>query len=322
MKWKHILLSFLIILLFISILYQTQAPSSDPTHKLDTSELHFKFDNGCRLKFSDSWIYFGDSNGLWSWIDNDGVKIYNLKIDDYTSSEWNFNVTGTNTNVTVTRFYEDDNFDATISGTSNLLSTIEIDAEGKGSPDVVGVGNVAIGQASNYSSLQSSNTTIWLYQNDLFILRINHSSAELLEVIWNFEGTAPDVGSPLTTISYHILWITAMNSSQPLQDAIIEIDGMKHGLTPEGKTWFSLQEGKNYTVRLLYKGENYIKYVYLDETKTVEFDIYELLTEAEIQYVPPIIPWDKQVNWDAIFVVIFLFVMFVIFIDYADKHAR
>lgn len=121
---------FLIILIItglVTSIPSSCASSNNQTHSLDTSIYHFKLDNSCRLKFDVDLIYFGDSNGLWVWINNNAIKFYNAKMNDGDSTT--FTLLLTNTNLTITKLFEDKTFKATVSpsgGDINLqLSEVE-----------------------------------------------------------------------------------------------------------------------------------------------------------------------------------------------------
>jgi hypothetical protein len=172
---RHLLFVFLIFLINLSFSMFTYADPNGQSHKLDTSIYYFKFDNGCRLTFGDSWIYLGNSNGLWSWLDDDGIKFYNLRM---ASSEcpnpWHIRISG-QASLTITKLFENKRFIATINAPSGTTSTTKIYCGDKGQPITV------------YSI---NGTLSWDYNTSNKILTVNvlHDSPARTLVYWRLPG--------------------------------------------------------------------------------------------------------------------------------------
>jgi len=151
-KNKYLILAFLILLTSLSFLTFIHAGPDSQSHKLDTSIYHFKLDNGCRLKFSDNWIYLGDSNGLWSWLDDDGIKLYSLKM---ASSEcpdpWHIKISG-QANLTITKLFENKRFAATINAPPETTSTTKFYCGDKDEPTTVHLTNGTLAWNFNAST--------------------------------------------------------------------------------------------------------------------------------------------------------------------------
>jgi len=85
------------------------ASPSTQTHKIDTKGsdgLYFLLDNGCGIWFDAEYIYLGDSNGLFSWIDNNGIEFYNLKMGQSSiPNPWHIIITGP-ANITFAKLFE------------------------------------------------------------------------------------------------------------------------------------------------------------------------------------------------------------------------
>lgn len=121
-------------------------------HSLDTSTYHFKFDNNSRLKFDANTIYLGDSNGLWMWLDNDGIKFYNIRMDGDTSTVWSIRIE--NANVTVTSLFKDKKLAFTVSASSWVISTTQVYCGDYGKPTyVVGASSWSYNYASNIATI-------------------------------------------------------------------------------------------------------------------------------------------------------------------------
>jgi len=174
-KNKHLLFIFLIFLISLSFPTFIYASPNGQSHKLDTSIYYFKLDNGCRLRFGENWIYLGDSNGLWSWLDDDGVKFHNLKM---ASSEcpnpWHIRISG-QANLTITKLFENKRFTATINAPSETTSTTKVFCGDKGEPITV------------YSI---NGTLSWDYNASTKTLTLNvlHDSPTRIVVYWRFPG--------------------------------------------------------------------------------------------------------------------------------------
>lgn len=123
MKWK--LLFFFPTILFLA----TPAYAHSQTHSLDTSTLHFKLDNDSRIKFDADTIYLGNSNGLWTWVDDDAIRFYNLRMSDsHCPSPWTL-TTSASLNVTVTTLFEDNELTFELAGTEGEPFTLEFDVD-------------------------------------------------------------------------------------------------------------------------------------------------------------------------------------------------
>lgn len=127
MKWKtKILISTLIVLILIVIAPSTRGSTSQ-THIIDTRYYHFKLANDCQMKFDEDLIYLGDSNGLWSWINTDAIKFYNLMMANGQAQTLLLSIenSATDANITVTKLFKDNQFEATISASSGT-TTLEL----------------------------------------------------------------------------------------------------------------------------------------------------------------------------------------------------
>lgn len=179
MKWKSILGFLSITLFLISVLEGYSTPTSQ-THKLDTNTYHFKLDNNCRIKFSQNWIYLGDSQGLWTWIGNDSVKFYNLKMG---SSDCPNPITiklSGPANVTVKKLFADDwaSFDLSASaGVTSSLTLYPIDA-----PTLVRLNDVETGK--------------WTYKEatETFTITSTHSSIVNVKLYYGSPQEPPGPG--------------------------------------------------------------------------------------------------------------------------------
>lgn len=175
-KNKHLLLTFLIFLISLPFLTFLYASPNSQSHKLDTSTYYFKLDNGCRLKFSENWIFLGDSNGLWSWLDDDGIKFYNLKIaSSECANPWHIRLNG-QINLTITELFQNKRFAATIDVPSETTSTTKVYCGDKGEPIAVYLTN---------------GTLTWSYNASIKILELNveHSVDHAgIVVYWKIPG--------------------------------------------------------------------------------------------------------------------------------------
>jgi len=179
MKWhkqKLVITTFILTALLI-LAQSSHANPNSQTHALDTSTYHFKLNNGSRLKFDKTLVSLGDANGLWTWVDNDEIKIYNLAVGvSECPSPWNIQISGP-ANVTVSTLFELDVFEATISAASGVTSTISFYCGSKGEPSIINVD----GRHISFSYDESSA---------MVTFSIVHSSSHEVEVVWSKALTA------------------------------------------------------------------------------------------------------------------------------------
>lgn len=143
------------------------APSS-PTHTLDTSIYHFLLDNGSRLKFDADTISLGDSSGLWTWIDSNGIQFYNLRMDGDSSSVWSIRVE--DANVTINSLFKDNKLDFTVSAPSWVVSTTHVYCGDYGKPMYV----------------SGASTWSYNYATNMLTVNILHLSEQQIELEWVF----------------------------------------------------------------------------------------------------------------------------------------
>jgi len=190
-KWKLLLVYFSIIL-FLFLPSPQLAYADSPTHRLDTKGSdgrYFKFDNNCGLWFDAEYIYFGDSNGLWSWIDSNGIRFHSLRMGaSECPTDWFIKVDADigSANVTITRLFENHQFRLSISGNSGANSTTQIYCGSKGEPTSV------------------SGATSWNYESATKICTIivTHASSQEVTIDWK-PGRPPKR-------SYHDLFVYVM----------------------------------------------------------------------------------------------------------------
>lgn len=154
MKWNKQKLVFVAFIASILLIYSqtAHAPTYTQTHSLDTSTFHFLFDNDSRLKFGDNTIHLGDSNGLWTWLDSNGIRFYNLRMDGDSLSTWTIRVDSAN--VTVTNLFKDSELDFTVSAPTWTTSTTQIDCGDYGKPySVSGATSWTYNYASNIATV-------------------------------------------------------------------------------------------------------------------------------------------------------------------------
>lgn len=132
MKWRHLLVLFPLILLFIIPAY-----ADSQTHTIDTSVYHWKLTNDARVKFDADTIYLGDSTGLWTWVDTDTIKFYNLRMGGGSCpSPWT--LTLSSINVTVTSLFEDRLLAFELGGTEGEVFSLEFNVGSQfGKPDKI-----------------------------------------------------------------------------------------------------------------------------------------------------------------------------------------
>jgi hypothetical protein len=209
---RHLLFVFLIFLISLSFSTFPYASRNAQSHKLDTSSYYFKFDNGCRLTFGENWTYLGNSNGLWSWLDDDGVKFYNLRM---ASSEcpnpWHIRISG-QANLTIIELFENKRFTATINAPSGTTSTTKIYCGDKGEPITV------------YSI---NGTLSWDYNASTKILTLNvlHHSPARTMVYWRFLGDVDGDGD-VDRYDFGVLAVTyGSMTGDPNYDIRCDLDG-------------------------------------------------------------------------------------------------
>jgi len=196
-KWK-LLLVYSSIVLFLFLLSSQLAYADSQTHRLDTKGSdgrYFKFDNGCGLWFDAEYIYFGDSNGLWNWIDSNGIRFYNLRMGaSECPTDWFIKADADigSANVTITKLFENHQFRLSISGSSGAISTTQIYCGSKGEPTSV------------------SGATSWSYDSATRIcaVTVTHSSSQEVTIDWT-AGPPPKPGRPPKR-SYHDLFVYVM----------------------------------------------------------------------------------------------------------------
>ena len=191
MRWlKHAFLLTFPLILFLSILILSinSSPNSQ-THRLVAGTYWFKFDqDGSRITFSQD-ISFGDSNGMWRWIDNDTIRLRNLKVGDITQDLWKVTVRGP-ANLTVTKFFVGNLFEASVSAQAGTQSIIKFDTYSYGVPEEVYINDVAYGSYVPASDFDSMGGTFWSYDGstNMLYVKILHSSDATLKVDWNPTG--------------------------------------------------------------------------------------------------------------------------------------
>lgn len=197
MKWK-LLLVYSSIILFLFLLSPQLAYADSQTHRLDTKGSdgrYFKFDNSCGLWFDAEYIYFGDSNGLWSWIDSNGIRFHNLRMGaSECPTDW-FIKADTDigsANVTITKLFENHQFRLSISGNSGATSTTQVYCGSKGEP------------------ISVSGATSWSYDSATKIctITVTHSSSQEVTIHWT-SGPSPNPDRPPIR-GYHDLFVYVM----------------------------------------------------------------------------------------------------------------
>lgn len=197
MKWnrQRIIIVALISLVLVILAQTTQANPSSQTHTLDTSTCRFKLDNDSRLFFDETSISLGDSDGLWSWIDSDEIRLRNLKTgSSICPNPWSVAITGP-ANMTVSTLFEANEFVATVSAESGVTSTISFNCGNYLRPVYVKVDDVESDFTYNdatriltFSIVHSSSHTVSLlwskaYTNLQLTLAILYSALPLLGLI-------------------------------------------------------------------------------------------------------------------------------------------
>jgi len=179
MKWKKqklVIATFIVTALLI-LAESSHANPNSQTHTLDTSAIHFKLDNGSRLKFDKTSVSLGDANGLWTWVDDDEIRIYNLAVGvSECPTPWNIQISGP-ANVTVSTLFEQDKFEASVSAESGVTSTISFYCGSKGEPSIIKVDGRNIGFTYDEDSAMAT-------------FSITHSSSHDVEVLWSKALTA------------------------------------------------------------------------------------------------------------------------------------
>jgi len=236
---KRLATTLTITVLTILTLASHASPNSQ-THTLDTSQLHFKLDNNARLKFGDDLIYLGDSNGLWSWIDTDTIQFYNLKMAGSSCPHsWKIKL-HPSSNVTVTKLFENDELDLSISASSGTTTTTEVFCGVKGKP----------------KSVNGVNSWDWNSGTSTVTLTVNHASSHDVQILWG--GSA----SGLFTLTVSIL-----KDGYPAHASIC-INNENH--TAFGLTQIQLPYG-TYQITSYCEGETQTKQVGIYADTTIGF---------------------------------------------------
>lgn len=162
MRWNKpklvIIVSIVIALLFLA--QTSNAVSNLQTHSLDTSTIHFKLDNDSRLKFGENTISFGDDDGLWDWLDDDGIRFYNLRMaGSVCPNPWHMTIDN-NANMTINQLFESDLFVATISASSGTTNA-DIYCGSYGEPN-----RVSGTKTWEYDSLSQICTITFIHSSD------------------------------------------------------------------------------------------------------------------------------------------------------------
>jgi len=118
----------------------------------------------------------GDSNGLWSWLDQGGIEFYNLKM---ASSEcpnpWHIEIDG-QADVIIIRLFEKKRFAVTIDAPSETTSATNVYCGDKGEPIAVCSANVTLTWGHNAST-------------QILTLNVEHSDDRArISVYWKIPG--------------------------------------------------------------------------------------------------------------------------------------
>lgn len=187
--------------MLITSLYMTPIALASQTHKFDTSVYHFKLDNDCRIKFNENYIYLGDTNGLFSWIDSDTIKFHNLRIDSSDCpSPWKVTLTGT-ANFTITELFESERLDVTVSASTGTVSTFKCYL-GKFSVSSVSSNDVSLTESSSESALSDYANAYYVDSATSYLsVRTTHSSDNDIVVVLYEPSPSPGPGPGPTMIT-------------------------------------------------------------------------------------------------------------------------
>ena len=243
----------LVLLMFGLLMLPLQAHADSQTHLMDTDTINFGLTNGCIIKF-DSDIYLGDSNGLWSWADNNGVRFYNLRMDSSgCPTNWliQLDASPNTANLTVTKLFESQEFKATLSAPAETTSTTQLYCGSYGKPLSVDGARHA-----------------WHPSTETLTLTVTHASSQEVSVLWKLKG------SGLFEVSVH-----AQKESQPLSNVVVSVkasgDPQTHAVNAttnhEGLAQFQLVYG-SYTVSAYYEKEVKSMLVWVTSNKAIGFD--------------------------------------------------
>jgi len=172
MEAETVALRPLRLLLVVSLTLCVHGNPSSQTHSLDTSTYHFQLANDAHIKFDADTIYFGDSVGLWNWTDSNAITFYNLRIgDSECPSTWHIKLDN-QANITISKLFEDDTFEATVTADTGTTTTVEVYVGNKGEPASVDVND----REARYSYSSSAQTVT---------VTVPHTSSSTLELLWS-----------------------------------------------------------------------------------------------------------------------------------------
>lgn len=166
-KQKLVVTAFIATALLI--LTQSSQASNSQTHSLDTKGSdgrYFQLDNGYGLWFDAEQIYLGDANGLWTWLDSNGIQFYNLRVDGDACSTWSIRVE--NANVTVNSLFKDSKLAFTLSAPSWTVSTTHVYCGDYGKP----------------ASISGTSSWSYNYASNIATINVLHFSPQEVELEW------------------------------------------------------------------------------------------------------------------------------------------
>lgn len=168
---------FLCVLALALMAFQVMASDSGQTHMIATPK--FCFSDGSTVKFDNAEVYLGDSNGLWSWLGDDGMRFYNLRMGDSNCpNPWHIRIDN-QANATINELFLSDKFVATVSASSGTTTNTDIYCGNYGKPK-------SVDGAGSWSYEDSTQTLTF---------SVTHTSDSVVTVSWG--GSALGV-YPLT----------------------------------------------------------------------------------------------------------------------------
>lgn len=148
----------IVVFLYIITLLITPTYADSQTH--NDSIHYWQFDNNSTLRFSDT-IHLGNSYGLWYWINDDGIRFYNLRVDSsqVAPDPWEVHISS-NTNISIGRLFLDGELDLSISVPEETNSSLRFSCGSRGVPhSVTGLDIWEFNSSTSYLNLTAEENS-------------------------------------------------------------------------------------------------------------------------------------------------------------------
>lgn len=174
----------------LSPLLSADIGASMLSHRLNTSELGFLLDqDSSRVRFASNYIYLGDETNLWSYINDDTLRFYNLQMDSGSLlSSWTVTLSGP-ANLTITKLFLGRIFEADVTAATDVTSTTKI-------------------SCAQPLTVEGPDSYSWA--NNILTMTSTHASTVHLKVV--FPDSQSAAVSRVKTMIYQALTITALGT--------------------------------------------------------------------------------------------------------------